>query len=166
VCTAAAFPPSGAILRDTTRPVRLPIGPRSDGAIGLRDITDGTSNTLLISPVAPDRKIPWTRPEDIAVGADFPGLGQPTGIAAPYRSRRRPDGHHVAPVLFADGSVRVLIDTIEPKVMAALLTRAGGEVINLAALPSDPDPTRVPMYVSVRIRRDGDRVWATIEPTE
>jgi hypothetical protein len=57
-------------------------------------MTDGTSNTLLVAPVAPDRKIPWTKPEDIAVGADFPGLGHPAGIAAPYRARSGPEGHH------------------------------------------------------------------------
>jgi hypothetical protein len=166
VGAATAFPPAGAILGDAKRPVRLPIGPGSGGSIGLRDITDGTSRTLLVAPVAPDRKIPWTKPEDIAVGADFPGLGHPAGIAAPYRARRGPAGHHVAPVLFADGSVRSLLDTIDPKVMAALLTRAGREIVSEDQRAGDAGPLQRAAYVTVRIRRDGERFRATIEPTE
>ncbi len=161
-----AFPPSGAILRDANRPVRLPIGPGSGGATGVRNMTDGTSNTLLVAPVSPDRKIPWTKPEDIAVGPDFPGLGRPGGIAAPYRARSGPDGHHAAPVLFGDGSARVLIDSIDPKTLTALTTRAGDEWINADAIPSDPQATQFPTFMTVRIRRDGSRVRATIEPVE
>jgi hypothetical protein len=166
VGAATAFPPAGAILRDAERPVRLPIGRGSGGSTGIRDMTDGTSNTLLVAPVAPERKIPWTKPEDIAVGADFPGLGHPAGIAAPYRARRGPEGHHAAPVLLADGSVRILLDTIDPKVLAALLTRAGGEIVSWDRIASEPGPSQGPAYVTVRIRRDGERVGATIERTE
>jgi hypothetical protein len=163
---ATAFPPSGAVLRDATAPVRLPIGPGAGGATGIRNITDGTSNTIVVAPVASDRGIPWTKPEDISVGPGLPGLGRPGGIAAPYLARSGPAGHHAAPVLFADGGVRVLIDTIDPKTLAALMTRAGGEVIDVATVPSDPAPARVPPVLTVRIRRVGDQVRTTIEPVD
>jgi hypothetical protein len=69
-------------------------------------------------------------------------------------------------VLFADGSVRALIDTTEQKTLTALMTRAGGEVVSTAALPSDPVATQFPTVVTVRIRGDGGQVRATIEPAE
>jgi len=40
------------------------------GGIRIRDITDGTSNTLMI--VEAKRNIPWTKPEDIPFDADKP----------------------------------------------------------------------------------------------
>jgi hypothetical protein len=163
---ATAFPPSGAILRHANAPVPLPLGRGSAGSTGLRDMTDGSSNTIVVAPVAPDRQIPWTKPEDIAVGSGLPGLGRPGGIAAPYLARVGPDGHRAAPVLFADGAVRALTDTIDPEVLAALATRAGGEVIDVAALPAEPVPGRVVGVMTLRIHRDGDQVQATIEPAD
>jgi hypothetical protein len=146
--------------------VQLPLGRGSGGATGLQDLRDGTPCTLLVAPVDPERKIPWTKPGDIAVGPDFPGFGRPGGIAAPYRALSGPAGHRAAPVLFADGSVRAVIDTIHPNVLATLLTRVGNDAIRLDAVPSDPDPSRVPVFVTLRIRRDGDRGQATIDPAE
>jgi hypothetical protein len=158
---ATAFPPSGAVQRDAQQ---FPIGQGMGGATGVQDMTDGTSTTLLVAPVGPERKIPWTKPEDIAVGPDFPGLGRPGGIAAPYRALSGPAGHRAAPVLCGDDSVLVLIDTIHPNVLAALLTRAGGETITFDAIWNEGGPLRVPEFETLRIRRDGDRVRATIDP--
>jgi hypothetical protein len=94
-------------------------------------ITDGTMNTAIVATVTPERKIPWTKPEDISVGPDFPlELDKPGGITAPYVVGEAPDSHRAALVLFADGAARAVTDQIRPDVLLALLTRNGGEVIN------------------------------------
>ncbi len=99
--------------------------------IRVASFMDGTSNTIAIAAVSPERKIPWTKPEDITVGPEFPlKLGKPGGIAAPYSSGSMPTIRGAAPVLFADGTSRLLLDTIDRLTLYALLTRARGDVID------------------------------------
>jgi prepilin-type processing-associated H-X9-DG protein len=128
VAANSIFPPEGGKQLD---PKVLPLD--RDG-IGLRDITDGTSNTLTIAPVEPGRKILWTKPEDIDAGPAFAGFGQPNGIAAPF-TFVGPGGGKGAPIAFADGSVRMLGASVNPNVLSALISRAGGEVISADAIP-------------------------------
>ncbi len=79
--------------------------------------------TIVVAAVSPERKIPWTKPEDITVGPKFPlQLGKPDGIAAPYSIGKTPTIHRAAPVLFADGKSIALLDTIDPSILYALLT--------------------------------------------
>ena len=93
-----------------------------DAALGkgdkpsVADITDGTSNTLLA--VEARREVPWTKPEDIPFDpqVDLPQLGGFT-----------PEGFNA---LFGDGSVRYIRKSVNPIVLKALITRAGGEVIS------------------------------------
>ena len=80
------------------------------------DVTDGSSNTILA--VEAQREVPWTKPEDIPFDPELP-LPQIGGFT--------PDGTNV---LFGDGSVRYIKKTINPAVLKALITRAGGEVIS------------------------------------
>ena len=82
----------------------------------IQKITDGTSNTILA--VEAKREIPWTKPEDIPFDpkAPLPELGGFT-----------PDGFNA---LFADGSVRYIMKSIDPTVLKALITRDGGEVVS------------------------------------
>ena len=101
--------------------------------------TDGRSNTIVIAAVSPDRKIPWTKPEDITVGTAFPlKLGEAGGIAAPHSFGKGPTAYRAAPVLFADGTSRALLDTLDPSTLYALLTRFGGEVISPDKLVEAP----------------------------
>jgi hypothetical protein len=67
----------------------------------MSDIRDGTSNTLLVGPVSPEQKIPWTKPEDVTWHENFPKLGQPGSFATPHKLDDRP----AAVFLRADGSV-------------------------------------------------------------
>jgi hypothetical protein len=103
------------------------------GATSLADLTDGTSNTIAVVPVSPDRAIPWTKPDDLVIDEKLPTVGRPGGIAAPYPLDAKT---HAAPVLFADGSVRVLLDTIRPDVIQKLATRSSGEIVTPEVVPS------------------------------
>ncbi|HEV3004659.1 MAG TPA: DUF1559 domain-containing protein [Pirellulales bacterium] len=81
------------------------------------EILDGTSNTILL--VEAKRDIPWTKPEDI---------GYDPGKPLPKFGGWRAGGFNAA---LADGSVRFISDTIDEKVLRALITKAGGEAIPL-----------------------------------
>ncbi len=85
------------------------------------DFTDGLSNTILLAESL--HKVPWTKPEDIPFDPTVPI----TGIGSDH-------GYHNTGfnTLFADGSVRFLTRSIEPRTLKALLTRNLGEV-------GDPD---------------------------
>ncbi len=88
----------------------------------------------MVAAVSPERKIPWTKPEDISVGPEFPfQLGQPGGIAAPYTSGKAPHLHRAAPVLFEDGMSSAIVDTIDPAAFRAIL--GGGKVDRLSQVP-------------------------------
>jgi hypothetical protein len=78
-------------------------------------ILDGTSNTLMV--VEAKRAIPWTKPEDIPYEADKP-LPKLGGF---YK-----EGFNAG---LADGSVRFISQMIDEKVLRALITRDGGEVL-------------------------------------
>ena len=84
--------------------------------VAYNEVTDGTSNTFFV--VEALKPVIWTKPDDWESGetVDFKPLM----------------GHHPkgSNFLFADGSVRFIVETIKPAVLKALLTRDGGEVIN------------------------------------
>ena len=90
-----------------------------DGEKGrtMSEITDGTSNTILVVEADDDHAVTWTKPDDWQFDPQHPmaGLG-----------RAHPGGFNAA---FADGSVRFISASIDPKVFQAMLTIAGGELI-------------------------------------
>ena len=93
------------------------ISPGAQG-VKLAEITDGTSNTIMVIEAGDDAAVIWTKPDDWEIGetVDFKPLL----------------GHHTAGTnaAFADGSVRFLSETLKATVLKAVLTRNGGEVIN------------------------------------
>ena len=106
--------------------------PRYSSARGRND----TSGTIVVAAVSPERKIPWTMPEDITVGPKFPlQLGKPDGIAAPYSFGERPTIHRAAPVLLASGLSIALLDTIQPSSLYALLTPESSDCIDWKMIP-------------------------------
>jgi len=113
--------------------VKMKRGGKGEGEIELEPeglasfamITDGLSNTVAVAPMSPERKVPWTKPEDIAFHEDFPALGDPKGIITPYES----DGEKLTNVLLMDGAVKALSLKTNPAVVNALMTMRGGEVI-------------------------------------
>ncbi len=85
--------------------------------VSYKEITDGTSNTIMLVEVVPKRAVIWTKPEDWAVDLDHP-----------WRGVRRDDRDWFT-TSFCDGSVRILSSSLSAEKLRALLTRAGGEVI-------------------------------------
>jgi prepilin-type processing-associated H-X9-DG protein len=88
-----------------------------------REVTDGGGNTLLV--VESTQAVSWSKPDDLssAPAANDPTLG--TGS-------KHPGGFNA---LFADGSVQFLKSSpsnpLSPSALKALVTRNGGETVNI-----------------------------------
>jgi hypothetical protein len=162
-----AFPPSGAKMKDSGE---SPFDAVNDGAPKLSDVTDGPGETIAIAAVSPDRKIPWTKPEDITVGPNFPGLGKPGGIAAPYPVGEDPVGPRSAPVLMLDGTVMIIRDTIKPDLLLKMITRDGRnagvlvEMVDFFEVPIVPIPKpNLNKERTLKIRIEGSKAQAWVE---
>ncbi len=79
--------------------------------------TDGSSNTILVATAA--TAVPWTKPDEL----DFEPKGD-------MKKLLRMDGDGCN-VLLADGSARFLSSAIDVVTLRGLITRGGGEVLNL-----------------------------------
>ena len=90
------------------------------GAMGVKiaEITDGTSNTILVVDAADSKAVTWTKPDDWETTEKDPWNGLL--------------GHHLDGInaCFADGAVRFLKMSIDPTMLWAIITKNGGEVIN------------------------------------
>ncbi|WP_417387960.1 DUF1559 domain-containing protein [Gimesia sp.] len=86
----------------------------------LRDIKDGTSDTILAGEVSTGIKA-WGDPTNFR----DPQLGinaSPNGFGSPF-----PGGAHI---LLGDGSVRFITDNIDPQILKALSTPNGGDIVS------------------------------------
>ena len=100
-----------------------PVGPglmfEGTSSRKMNQITDGTSNTILVVEANEERAVEWTKPDDLDVNLDKPlaGLGQfnPNGILA----------------VFGDCHVDRLPNDISPDVLKALFTIGGGEPVSV-----------------------------------
>jgi len=81
------------------------------------EIKDGLSKTIMFIEVDDQHAVPWTKPDDYAFDPKDPTKGL----------RRINDRDFY--FCFCDGSVHVVDKDIDPKKLAAMFTRAGGEKV-------------------------------------
>jgi hypothetical protein len=102
--------------------------PASKGTFGgqtplrFQDIRDGTSNTLMIVNVAPERAVIWTKPDDLTVTQENPFAGIITATRKKFEAA------------FCDGSVRVISDATDPKTLWLLFQANDGTPIDYDAI--------------------------------
>jgi uncharacterized protein DUF1559 len=83
----------------------------------LAGIRDGSSNTIMAVEVDDEAAVPWTKPADWEFDANDPMQGV---------GNTRPGGFLAG---LADGSVHLIENGIDPDVLKALITMAGGEQV-------------------------------------
>jgi hypothetical protein len=87
------------------------------GTLTFKDITDGTSKTIMLVEADPDHAVIWTKPEDLEIELEDPTRGIATG-------------EQIFNASFGDGSVQGLSASVPAKTLRALFTRNGGEPID------------------------------------
>jgi RNA polymerase sigma factor (sigma-70 family) len=89
-----------------------------DRTVTIADVTDGTSNTLMVAEAL--TPVPWTKPEDLTFAAGDPS----SKLGGQFK-----DGFVAAT---ADGALRFFKKSIDPRLLKEVITRNGGEVIDLS----------------------------------
>ena len=82
-----------------------------------KQMTDGTSNSIAVVTVIPEAAVAWTKPTDWNVSWEHP------------KQSLFNDKHREAIAARADGSAHVLKSDVSDKMLKALLTIAGGELV-------------------------------------
>jgi hypothetical protein len=99
-------------------------------------ITDGTSNTLMVVEAA--EAVEWTKPDELPFN-DQPGAPPSTPLPPLPKIGGLFDGGFHG--LMCDGSVRFFSDKLDEKVLRALISPNGGEVVAIDPIP-DPGASR------------------------
>ena len=86
--------------------------------VGIRQITDGTSKTIVVVEANPEKAVIWTKPDDLKVDLENPA----DGLGGLYAG--------VFQAAFADGFAKGISNSLDPKILKGLFTRNGREVFN------------------------------------
>lgn len=106
------------------------IAPPEKRTISLRDVTDGTSNTIMLVETDDQHAVVWTKPVDLEIDRDQPLAGLAVRTAGGFL------------VAMCDGSVVMFRNSIPPEDLKAMFTRAGGESVPFRA--EDRIPVQLP----------------------
>jgi hypothetical protein len=86
-------------------------------SVSFRQITDGTSNTILVVEASDEKAVVWTKPDDFECNAADP-LGGLTGLrAAGFLAT------------FCDGSVRSIAQSVDKETLTRLILRNDGKPV-------------------------------------
>jgi prepilin-type processing-associated H-X9-DG protein len=127
--THAAFAGDAAISSRTS--YAMIVGPRaiSDGPTARKatDVRDGLSTTIMVAECA-GADINWLQPHDL----NAQEIASVIGVDRHKKPQAGISSYHpgVVTVLFCDGAVRALHDSVDNRVLEAALTINGGEPIN------------------------------------
>ena len=84
----------------------------------IQNVTDGTSNTIVLVEAPDAAAVPWTKPDDFEFDPEKPAKGlfgmRPNAVIAG----------------FADGSVRMIPQAIDPEILKALFEQNDGKAID------------------------------------
>lgn len=105
--------------------------PGRDG-MAMHEITDGTSNTLMVAEAAPESAVIWTKPDDLTLNEDDARIGL-------HGARR---GGFLG--LLADGSVQFLSEQLPSETVRQMSIRNDGVAVNFRRVQSAQRPDVLP----------------------
>ena len=90
---------------------------RWPGGIAIREVTDGTSNTIMVVEASDERAVIWTKPDDFEPDEEDPIKGLVS---------LRQGGFNAA---LCDGAVRFISEHIDRRILKLLFTRNDGQPV-------------------------------------
>lgn len=93
---------------------------RPEQSLTIKEVTDGTSNTIVVIEVPADQAVPWMFPQEADEALIL------SNFTSKNRKLQHAGGLHC---LLADGTVRFLKQTITPATLKALLSATGNEQV-------------------------------------
>lgn len=100
----------------------------------MRQVIDGTYNTLAVGTVSPKQQIPWMKPIDIEYDEKFNGLG-PATFDTPFATKTA----KASVFLRLDGSVSTVRSDIDPELLRRLFLIGDRQVVGNAPTLDAPN---------------------------
>lgn len=114
------------------------------------EVKDGLSNTIFLMQTPPGLSQPWIA----GGGATVRGLNEADPMRGLAHTYGTPSGKSGTYVLMGDGSVRFVPAGINPKVLLAMSTRAGGDGADLGNLDTGAPRVDIPKPEDVELKTD------------